>query len=189
MIDVFAAFVIYNFLSLCYEYLGGESSIMSEIRGKPIEWVFIVLAAWRCPPSVPIYYLSISVLKNCVRWQMSAGTGQCGWWWFTGTLLWNRSGWSHPLRQAGLIHSFTGHLPIPLFIFLLPSPLNLFCLQLIVCASSRICVSPHAIQLQEKNIAMYSQDVVSDTSLKEGIAVTAVIVGESTSPATLLRRG
>nr|XP_008541834.1 PREDICTED: transmembrane protein 184B isoform X5 [Equus przewalskii] len=29
--------VIYNFLSLCYEYLGGESSIMSEIRGKPIE--------------------------------------------------------------------------------------------------------------------------------------------------------
>lgn len=37
LIDVFAAFVIYNFLSLCYEYLGGESSIMSEIRGKPIE--------------------------------------------------------------------------------------------------------------------------------------------------------
>lgn len=32
-----AAFVIYNFLSLCYEYLGGESAIMSEIRGKPIE--------------------------------------------------------------------------------------------------------------------------------------------------------
>ena len=31
-----AAFVIYNFLSLCYEYLGGESNIMSEIRGKPI---------------------------------------------------------------------------------------------------------------------------------------------------------
>ncbi|XP_034500334.1 transmembrane protein 184B isoform X2 [Ailuropoda melanoleuca] len=31
------ALVIYNFLSLCYEYLGGESSIMSEIRGKPIE--------------------------------------------------------------------------------------------------------------------------------------------------------
>uniref|UniRef100_A0A4W6BJE0 Transmembrane protein 184B n=1 Tax=Lates calcarifer TaxID=8187 RepID=A0A4W6BJE0_LATCA len=31
------AFVIYNFLSLCYEYLGGESAIMAEIRGKPIE--------------------------------------------------------------------------------------------------------------------------------------------------------
>lgn len=32
-----SAFVIYNFLSLCYEYLGGESAIMAEIRGKPIE--------------------------------------------------------------------------------------------------------------------------------------------------------
>ncbi|MGH0153976.1 UNVERIFIED_CONTAM: hypothetical protein FKN15_025798 [Acipenser sinensis] len=31
------AFVIYNFLSLCYEFLGGESAIMSEIRGKMIE--------------------------------------------------------------------------------------------------------------------------------------------------------
>ncbi len=30
------AFVIYNFLSLCYEYLGGEGNIMTEIRGKPI---------------------------------------------------------------------------------------------------------------------------------------------------------
>lgn len=34
---VFLAFVIYNFLSLCYEYLGGEGNIMSEIRGKPIK--------------------------------------------------------------------------------------------------------------------------------------------------------
>ena len=32
----FAAFVIYSFLSLCYEgYLGGEGAIMAEIRGKP----------------------------------------------------------------------------------------------------------------------------------------------------------
>lgn len=31
------AFVIYNFLSLCYEYLGGEMSILSEIRGRPIK--------------------------------------------------------------------------------------------------------------------------------------------------------
>lgn len=29
--------MIYNFLSLCYEYLGGEGNIMSEIRGKPIK--------------------------------------------------------------------------------------------------------------------------------------------------------
>lgn len=31
------AFVIYNFLSLSFEYLGGESAIMAEIRGKPIQ--------------------------------------------------------------------------------------------------------------------------------------------------------
>lgn len=34
---IILAFVIYNFLSLCYEYLGGEGNIMSEIRGKPIK--------------------------------------------------------------------------------------------------------------------------------------------------------
>lgn len=34
--DCYEAFVIYSFLSLCYEYLGGESAIMAEIRGKPI---------------------------------------------------------------------------------------------------------------------------------------------------------
>lgn len=31
-----AAFVIYSFLTLCFQYLGGESAIMAEIRGKPI---------------------------------------------------------------------------------------------------------------------------------------------------------
>ncbi|KAG5900463.1 hypothetical protein JTB14_010878 [Gonioctena quinquepunctata] len=35
--DCYEAFVIYNFLSLCYEYLGGEGNIMSEIREKPIK--------------------------------------------------------------------------------------------------------------------------------------------------------
>lgn len=35
--DWYEAFVIYNFMHLCYEYLGGESNIMSEIRGKPIQ--------------------------------------------------------------------------------------------------------------------------------------------------------
>ncbi|XP_067647049.1 transmembrane protein 184B isoform X1 [Eurosta solidaginis] len=35
--DCYEAFVIYSFLSLCYEYLGGEGNIMSEIRGKPIK--------------------------------------------------------------------------------------------------------------------------------------------------------
>jgi len=43
--DCYEAFVIYNFLSLCYEYLGGEGNIMSEIRGKPIKssWTY-----WTC---------------------------------------------------------------------------------------------------------------------------------------------
>ena len=35
--DCYEAFVIYNFLSLCYEYLGGEGNIMTEIRGRPIK--------------------------------------------------------------------------------------------------------------------------------------------------------
>ncbi|XP_054711230.1 LOW QUALITY PROTEIN: transmembrane protein 184B-like [Uloborus diversus] len=40
--DWYEAFVIYSFLSLCYEYLGGEGNIMSEIRGKPIRssWLY-----------------------------------------------------------------------------------------------------------------------------------------------------
>ncbi|CAH8863979.1 unnamed protein product [Trichobilharzia szidati] len=35
-------FVVYSFLSLCYEYLGGESCILSEIRGRelPRSWAF-----------------------------------------------------------------------------------------------------------------------------------------------------
>ncbi|CAG0913298.1 unnamed protein product [Notodromas monacha] len=39
--DCYEAFVIYNFLSLCYEYLGGEGNIMSEIRGKPIKSSYV----------------------------------------------------------------------------------------------------------------------------------------------------
>ncbi|XP_053206265.1 transmembrane protein 184B-like [Panonychus citri] len=35
--DWYEAFVIYNFMALCYEYLGGECTIMSEIRGRPIK--------------------------------------------------------------------------------------------------------------------------------------------------------
>ena len=34
--NLLAAFVIYSFLSLCFQYLGGESAIMAEIRGKPV---------------------------------------------------------------------------------------------------------------------------------------------------------
>ena len=28
-----AAFVIYNFLALCFEYLGGEAEVMNKIKG------------------------------------------------------------------------------------------------------------------------------------------------------------
>ncbi|CAH8607303.1 unnamed protein product [Schistosoma margrebowiei] len=40
--DCYEAFVVYSFLSLCYEYLGGESCILSEIRGRelPRSWGF-----------------------------------------------------------------------------------------------------------------------------------------------------
>ncbi|CAH8589372.1 unnamed protein product [Heterobilharzia americana] len=40
--DCYEAFVVYSFLSLCYEYLGGESCILSEIRGQelPRSWAF-----------------------------------------------------------------------------------------------------------------------------------------------------
>lgn len=39
--DCYEAFVIYNFLCLLYEYLGGEMAILSEIRGEPIRssWI------------------------------------------------------------------------------------------------------------------------------------------------------
>ena len=34
--DCYEAFVIYCFLSLCFEYLGGEGTILNEIQGKPV---------------------------------------------------------------------------------------------------------------------------------------------------------
>ena len=60
-----AAFVIYNFLSLCYEYLGGESVIMAEIRGKPIQWVFSSTRVCVCNLSVCVVLCSLFV---CVCW-------------------------------------------------------------------------------------------------------------------------
>jgi hypothetical protein len=41
--DCYEAFVIYNFLSLCFSYLGGESSILHALKGrthKPSWWMF-----------------------------------------------------------------------------------------------------------------------------------------------------
>ncbi|XP_045360376.2 transmembrane protein 184A isoform X2 [Camelus bactrianus] len=39
--DCYEAFVIYSFLSLCFQYLGGESVIMAELRGQPIQPSFV----------------------------------------------------------------------------------------------------------------------------------------------------
>lgn len=59
--NCYEAFVIYNFLSLCYEgYLGGESIIMSEIIGKPVKMSWI----W-CTCCLQGKTYSISSLRFC----------------------------------------------------------------------------------------------------------------------------
>jgi len=58
--DVYEAFVIYSFLSLCYEYLGGESNIMAEIRGRPIRRSYL---ACTCCLGVKMY--TIEFLRFC----------------------------------------------------------------------------------------------------------------------------
>ena len=70
------AFVIYNFLALCYEYLGGEGNIMSEIRGKPIRSSWI-----QCTCCLRGLSYNIGFLRFCkqatlqVRPPMSAVSG------------------------------------------------------------------------------------------------------------------
>jgi hypothetical protein len=61
--DCYEAFVIYSFLSLCYEYLGGESNIMAEIRGKPIKptnW-------WTCTCCLAGKQYTIEFLRFCKK--------------------------------------------------------------------------------------------------------------------------
>ncbi|CAG0893079.1 unnamed protein product [Darwinula stevensoni] len=58
--DCYEAFVIYNFLSLCYEYLGGEGNIMSEIRGKPIKSSYMY-----CTCCISGKSYTIGVLRFC----------------------------------------------------------------------------------------------------------------------------
>jgi len=57
--DCYEAFVIYNFLCLCYEYLGGEGSIMTEIRGKPIK------SDWATGPLCRGQSYNIGFLRFC----------------------------------------------------------------------------------------------------------------------------
>ena len=58
--DCYEAFVIYNFLSLCYEYLGGEGNIMTEIRGRPIKSSYFY-----CTCCLAGYSYNIGTLRFC----------------------------------------------------------------------------------------------------------------------------
>uniref|UniRef100_A0A915KZM2 Transmembrane protein 184B n=1 Tax=Romanomermis culicivorax TaxID=13658 RepID=A0A915KZM2_ROMCU len=58
--DVYEAFSIYSFLSLCYEYLGGESNIMAEIRGRPIRQNM-----WQCTCCLSGKQYTIEFLRFC----------------------------------------------------------------------------------------------------------------------------
>ncbi|KRZ41633.1 Transmembrane protein [Trichinella pseudospiralis] len=58
--DVYEAFVIYSFLSLCYEYLGGESNIMAEIRGRTIANSY-----WSCTCCLAGKHYTIEFLRFC----------------------------------------------------------------------------------------------------------------------------
>ncbi|XP_065826408.1 transmembrane protein 184B-like [Oscarella lobularis] len=58
--DCYEAFVIYSFLSLCYEYLGGEMRIIEAIGGKPV-----VRSWWAGTCCLPKFHYSLSFLKFC----------------------------------------------------------------------------------------------------------------------------
>jgi len=61
--NCYEAFVVYNFLCLCYDgYLGGESAIMAEIRGKEAKKSWMTLSC--CLPS---HSYSIATLRFCKR--------------------------------------------------------------------------------------------------------------------------
>lgn len=60
--DCYEAFVIYNFLCLCYEYLGGEMAILSEIRGKVLKGSYLTCTC--CCNGRPI---NIAFLRNCKK--------------------------------------------------------------------------------------------------------------------------
>lgn len=67
--DCFEAFVIYCFLSLCYEYLGGEGNIMAEIRGKTIEHSYFYLTCCIAGKGYTIGFLRFckqATLQFCV---------------------------------------------------------------------------------------------------------------------------
>lgn len=58
--DVYEAFVIYNFLCLCYEYIGGENCILNEIQGKELQRSCIHMTC--CLPKI---HYDIQFLRFC----------------------------------------------------------------------------------------------------------------------------
>lgn len=67
--DCYEAFVIYNFLSLCYEYLGGEMAILSEIRGRPIKasWLWCTCCLTGCQYTIVfLRFCKQATLQYCV---------------------------------------------------------------------------------------------------------------------------
>ncbi|XP_047143277.1 transmembrane protein 184A isoform X1 [Hydra vulgaris] len=60
--DCYEAFVIYNFLCLCFEYLGGEMAILSEIRGRPLKTSYLM-----CTCCLSGKVLNIEFLRFCKK--------------------------------------------------------------------------------------------------------------------------
>uniref|UniRef100_A0A7M6DMT9 Uncharacterized protein n=2 Tax=Clytia hemisphaerica TaxID=252671 RepID=A0A7M6DMT9_9CNID len=60
--DCYEAFVIYNFLCLCYEYLGGEMAILSEIRGKVLKTSYFT-----CTCCFSGRQINIAFLRACKK--------------------------------------------------------------------------------------------------------------------------
>lgn len=58
--NCYEAFVIYNFLSLCFEYLGGESAILAAVKGRTNKpsW-------WTCTCCLPEFMYNNHFLRFC----------------------------------------------------------------------------------------------------------------------------
>eukprot|EP00051_Salpingoeca_urceolata_P035474 m.29816 g.29816 ORF g.29816 m.29816 type:complete len:386 (+) comp9280_c0_seq2:225-1382(+) len=58
--NCYEAFVIYNFLSLCFEYLGGEASILAAIKGRNHKPSY-----WTCSCCIRPFPYTIRFLRFC----------------------------------------------------------------------------------------------------------------------------
>ena len=60
--NVYEAFVIYNFLSLCFEYLGGEQSIITALKGRTNK-----PSCYTCTCCVRRFEYDVAFLRFCKR--------------------------------------------------------------------------------------------------------------------------